>query len=320
MIHHQVGVFETHRRRIGNGDGGVVKPERALKAAFAGVADSAIHRAAELQFGRKLRAHIARQLHQRTRGEMVPVDAHSPVRLRKIIGDAEAHGERQRNVARGVRFQIDLLLDEIELAANIERQARCPSWAADPSGVRRRYSDGRRCRCGLRGRPGAGAPTRRRGCRRARRASASVSSSRPVSQMSRFRSTRSGCTYQRPLSVNAPRPVAGRSVRASCAEQSTSHPRPMATGRRDIEIGFGEIEGRLIVAEFEIDAAVADVNRRELAHHRRVHHGGEVPAPPFRRGSGFGEIDAGVFQADGGDDELAEEQAPRLGRTSRAPT
>ena len=94
------------------------------------------------------------------------------------------------------------------------------------------------------------------------RASGSVSSPRPVSAISRFRSTRSGATYQRPLSVNAPRPVAGRSVRASLAEQSTFHPRPMATGRRDIEIGFGEIEAGLIVAELEIDAAVADLNRR----------------------------------------------------------
>ena len=88
---------------------------------------------------------------------------------------------------------------------------------------------------------------------------------------------------------------------------------PSATDRdrrRDIEIGFGQIEGGLIVAEFEVDAAVAHLQRGKHAHHGRVDDGSEVPAAPFGSRAGFGQVDAGVFEAYGGDDKLAEEQSP----------
>ena len=95
----------------------------------------------ELQFGRKLRAHIARELHERTcAGIRFQLIADGPVRLREVIGDAEAHGERQAERRAPSSIPLELLRDEIEPAANIERPSPLPfGRAADPNGVCLRY-------------------------------------------------------------------------------------------------------------------------------------------------------------------------------------
>ena len=60
-----------------------------------------------------------------------------PVRLRKIIGGAEMHGERQRRVAGGGGVQFELLADQVQPPAEIRAAipGRCP--ASGPSDARR---------------------------------------------------------------------------------------------------------------------------------------------------------------------------------------
>src|SRR5262249_21266399 len=92
------------------------------------------------------------------------------------------------------------------------------------------------------------------------------------------------------------------------------NPPPAATrtGRRNIEVRFGEIEDRLGVAELKVDAPVADMDRRCGTHHRRIHKGRKVPTPPGRAVAGLGEVDADiVLQADGCYHELTAEQRPQ---------
>src|SRR4051812_11743982 len=48
-------------------------------------------------------------------------------------------------------------------------------------------------------------------------------------------------------------------------------------GGRDVEVRLRQVEDTLGVAEFEVNAAVADLDGRGGAHHRRIHDGGEVP-------------------------------------------
>src|SRR5581483_8985283 len=60
-------------------------------------------------------------------------------------------------------------------------------------------------------------------------------------------------------------------------------------GRRNVEIGLGQVDERLGVAELEVDAAVAHVDRWRGAHHRPVDERHEVPPAVL----GLAEVEAG---------------------------
>ncbi len=100
-------------------------------------------------------------------------------------------------------------------------------------------------------------------------------------------------------------------------------PAPARTGRRDVQIRLGEVEHRFHVAELEVDAAVAqaavaNVDGGGGAQNRRVHQRREVPAAPLGGRAGLGEVDAGAFQPDGSNHELAAEKRPETGRDIHA--
>ncbi len=91
VVQHDVGLLKTDGRRIGNGQGGIVKRQLTLEAALPGIAYGAIHASTQLQPGRELRAHVARQFHQRGHRELVPVDGHRPARPREVVVGPEPH-------------------------------------------------------------------------------------------------------------------------------------------------------------------------------------------------------------------------------------
>ena len=109
VIEDHVRLLESHRRRIGNGHCRIVEAQRALKTAVARVSDRPVHGSRELQLGRKLRAHIGGELHQRLHRKAVPVHRHGPMRPRKIIADPEMRRERRRRIARRPGLQLQLL-------------------------------------------------------------------------------------------------------------------------------------------------------------------------------------------------------------------
>ncbi len=166
------------RRRIGDGQRRVVERQFALQAALAGIADGAVHAARQLQFGRKLRAHVARQFHQRRQRKPVPVHRHAPARLREIIGGAEAHRQRQRPRCRPSSTAVRVAAPPGPAGRGYRAASPAPAAAAGPSGARLRCSAAPECRCCRWVRPGAGA---RRWCRaRCRSGRASARSTRPA--------------------------------------------------------------------------------------------------------------------------------------------
>ena len=83
---------------------------------------------------------------------------------------------------------------------------------------------------------------------------------------------------QRPRAMNSPNPCAGLSVRAGSPVKSTFQARRAVRWRCNIQVGIGQIEDGLGVAEFEIDAPRAHVHFRNGADHGPVQQGLEVPA------------------------------------------
>ena len=137
-----VRLFEAHGRRIGNGEGGVVKGQGALQAALPRIADGAIHRAAQLQLGRELRAHMARQFQDRRDGKAIPVHGDGPMRLRKVIGSAEMYRQGEGRVAcrRSNAIRAAGRSGPGVRGCPAANPDRCP--ASCPSDARRRYPDG----------------------------------------------------------------------------------------------------------------------------------------------------------------------------------
>ena len=93
--------------------------------------------------------------------------------------------------------------------------------------------------------------------------------------------------------------------RAVCARRlgvKRNLPASAASSRReDVEIGLHQVEDRLGIADFEIDAAVAHVNGRRGAHRRAIHNLLEIPVARFR----LHQIDVRACQPDGIDHEAA---------------
>jgi hypothetical protein len=69
-----------------------------------------------------------------------------------------------------------------------------------------------------------------------------------------------------------------------------------AAGGRDVQVGFREIKNVLGIAEFEVDAAVAHVNRGGGAHDRGIDQRREVPAAPLLRRPRLHKVNAGFVK------------------------
>ena len=67
-----------------------------------------------LSLGGSVGAHVARQIQQRAYRETVPVQRHAPLRLREVVGCAEADRQRQAFTARRTGFHLYRLRCQVQ--------------------------------------------------------------------------------------------------------------------------------------------------------------------------------------------------------------
>ena len=235
VFQNDVRLFESHGGRIGNGERGVVEGQRALQTSLPRVADGAIHGAGKLQLGRELRAHVARQFQDGRHGKAIPVEADGPVRLREVIGGAEVHGQRQGCVARGSGMQFQLLIDQVEAAADFQRPALAVAGHHVPAVHIADIEAAGDAHVAAAARPGAGANSACRARRRPGRSSSAVTSPSAARSTSMSRSTRPGIGI--PAALQAKRSQAlrrrGRCARAWRNSRPSNRRRDRTEKRRD---------------------------------------------------------------------------------------
>ena len=86
-----------------------MEAELALEVAVSRIDNGAVHGARQPQPGRELRAHMGPEIHKRRDRKAVPIHGDGPMRLRQVIGSAEANEQWRRGVGGGGGLQFELL-------------------------------------------------------------------------------------------------------------------------------------------------------------------------------------------------------------------
>lgn len=303
----------TDRRRIGHGERSILEIEDALQAALAAIAEYAVERAGHVELRREVGAHVAGEIEDGAGGEAIPIQRDAPMRLGEIIRAAEADSEGEGFAARRPGFQFDGLRGHVEAAGEAQGPALAVRRHAIPTVDVFQVEV-------------AGDANVVEGAREAH-AGSDVAVDAGVEAVQERDDFTDGAFFEADVEIEAAgsslnpasageelAKAAGGLVCAGGFAREINVPRSGAAGGRgDIEIGIGEVEDRFGVAEFEIDAAGADVQFGDRADDGAAEKRLEIPATGLGRAAGLGDVDAGIVEADGSEFEMAREEAGQAG-------